>query len=73
VAEMKIVQRLQGSIQLLELIAENIHMRPIYIQRPMLGDDFQELRMSSPYVVEFKILFTMKFPNPQLDSSWRMV
>jgi hypothetical protein len=62
VAEMKIVQSLQGSLQLLELFIENIHMRPIDIQIPMLKDDFQELRMSNPHVEEFKILFAMEFP-----------
>lgn len=39
----------------------------------MLGNDFQELRISSPYVEEFEILFAMKLSNSQLDSSWRMV
>jgi hypothetical protein len=45
-------------------------MRPIDIQRPMLRDGFQELRMSNPYIEEFKILFAMKFPKSQLDGSW---
>jgi hypothetical protein len=48
-------------------------MRPIDIQRPMLRDGFQELRMSNPYVEEFKIMFAMKFLKSQLDCSWWMV
>jgi len=48
-------------------------MRPIDIQRPMLRDGFQELRISNPYVEEFKIMFAMKFPKSQLDGSWWMV
>jgi len=45
-------------------------MRPIDIQRPMLRDGFQELRISNPYVEEFKIMFAMKFLKSQLDGSW---
>jgi hypothetical protein len=48
-------------------------MCPVDIQRPILRDGFQELRMSCPHVEKFKVPFAMRFLKSQLDSRWRMI